>query len=565
MTPSPCISAPTDWEGSDLAAAALARLGCRYLAINPGASLRGLHDTLVNPIGPAPEMILTLHEEVAVDIAHGFAKASGEPMAVALHDTVGLLHASMALFNAWVDRTPLVGLVGTGPLDSAQRRAWIDWIHTVNDQTSAVRDWCVWTDQPTSPAALASSLASGWRAARSWPGGPAVLGLDVHLQEAPVADADALLDGVVAQRATRPGPDPTAVDEIAEMLTAAARPLLVADRPLDASTAAALVTLAERVGAGLADMGGGNVPVGHPHDVSDALAEAWDAADLIVTVEARDPAWRGPGISPGGAADRPVVAVGLAAAMARGWMRIESLDARRRELVADPGLALDALVESVDLKARPLPACFDTLSGVRELPDGASTMAPFHPGVVARTLADALGSRPRTVANGWLSGWARRSLRYRPGEFLGRSGGEGLGYGPGASIGAALAHRDSGHVVIDLQGDGDLMYTPEALWTAAHHGLALLVIVEENGSYYRDVVHQHAVAARRGREARRVGPGLEFTGPKIDYAGLARSMGWEAHRADGDEQELAVTLTAAVDAVASGTPVLVSVPIVGAR
>ncbi len=216
-------------------AAALAGLGCRYVALNPGASFRGLHDTLVNPIGQAPELIMCLHEEIAVAVAHGYAKAAGRPMAVGLHDTVGLLHGSMAIFNAWVDRAPVFVLVGTGPLDASLRRPWIDWIHTVLDQTAAVRDWTVWTDQPTSEAALVESIRSGWSACQGSPGGPAVLGLDVLLQEQVFAEPAELLAGIEAPLGGRVAPDPQLVDRAAAVLIAAERPVIVTDRPLDAS------------------------------------------------------------------------------------------------------------------------------------------------------------------------------------------------------------------------------------------------------------------------------------------------------------------------------------------
>ena len=91
--------------GSDVAAQMLRRLDIPYIALNPGASYRGLHDSLVNHLGNrAPEMLICLHEEHAVSIAHGYAKASGKPMAVALHSNVGLMHGAMAIFNAWCDR-----------------------------------------------------------------------------------------------------------------------------------------------------------------------------------------------------------------------------------------------------------------------------------------------------------------------------------------------------------------------------------------------------------------------------------------------------------------------------
>ena len=137
------------WYGSDLVVDRLVALGVDHLALNPGASLRGLHDSMVNPPGRTPQMILAMHEEIAVAIAHGYASVTGRPMAAAVHDTVGLLHASMALFNAWVDRIPMLVLVGTGPLDAANRRPWTDWIHTVGEQGALVRDFTVWNEQMT--------------------------------------------------------------------------------------------------------------------------------------------------------------------------------------------------------------------------------------------------------------------------------------------------------------------------------------------------------------------------------------------------------------------------------
>ena len=545
-------------------AAALAGLGCRYVALNPGASLRGLHDTLVNPIGPAPELIMCLHEEIAVAVAHGYAKAAGRPMAVGLHDTVGLLHGSMAIFNAWVDRAPVFVLVGTGPLDASRRRPWIDWIHTVLDQTSAVRDWTVWTDQPISEAAVVESIRSGWSACQGSPGGPAVLGLDVLLQEQAFAEAEDSLTGIEAALCSRVAPDPRVVERAATVLAAADRPAIITDRPLDAAGATLVVELAERTGAALVELGGGiSFPVGHPHDCSDRGADVFDRADAILFVEVRDPAWRPPGSSP----SRPGTAIvaGLANAKDRSWMRTESSGTHRVDLVADATLALRALVDAVGSRHRPLASGLAELAGVAGTPADLAEDAPFHPGQVGQALSRVLAETPFVVANGWLSGWARRTLGLHPGQVLGRSGGEGLGYGPGASVGAALAIRDEspGTVAVDLQGDGDLLYTPQALWTATHHGIPLLMIVEANGTYERDVFHQRNVARDRNRADARVGPGLTFDDPPIDIAGLARAQGCEAWSAPGDLDALESVLSKAVSVVQQGAVAVVEVPVIG--
>ncbi len=84
-----------------------------------------------------PGILLCLHEDHSVAIAHGYAKATGEPMACVLHSNVGLLHGMMSLYNAWCDRAPMIVLGATGPLDAEKRRPWIDWIHTSRDQGGA--------------------------------------------------------------------------------------------------------------------------------------------------------------------------------------------------------------------------------------------------------------------------------------------------------------------------------------------------------------------------------------------------------------------------------------------
>jgi thiamine pyrophosphate-dependent acetolactate synthase large subunit-like protein len=145
--------------GSDVAAQMLRRFGIPYVSLNPGASYRGLHDSVVNHLGnETPGMLLCLHEDHAVSIAHGYAKVTGEPMACFLHSNVGLMHGMMSLYNAWCDRVPMIVLGATGPLDSAQRRPWIDWIHTTRDQGGLIRSFVKWDDLPASPDALVEAM-----------------------------------------------------------------------------------------------------------------------------------------------------------------------------------------------------------------------------------------------------------------------------------------------------------------------------------------------------------------------------------------------------------------------
>ena len=148
----PAPSAPSNrvW-GSDAIAAAIRALDIPYVALNPGSSYRGLHDSLVNHLGNTrPRMLLCLHEESAVALAHGWAKVTGKPMLAVVHANVGLMHATMAIFNAWCDRAPLIVLGATGALDAVRRRPWIEWIHTARDQGALIRNFTKWDDQPSS-------------------------------------------------------------------------------------------------------------------------------------------------------------------------------------------------------------------------------------------------------------------------------------------------------------------------------------------------------------------------------------------------------------------------------
>lgn len=552
------------WYGSDVVLDALSAHGFTHLAFNPGATLRGLHDSLVHPAGRAPEPVLALHEGIAVAVAHGFAKMAGRPMAVGLHDTVGLLHASMALFNAWADRAPVLALVGTGPLDAARRRPWIDWVHTVADQTASVRDYAVLTDQPLSVPAAVASIDRAWQRLLQEPTGPAVLAIDVLLQEEEVPVPEGGRVRVAAARRSRPGPDPEVTAELRGLLERARRPLFVVDRPLPAGGGAAVLELARRTGAVVADLAGGVVPCGHARDATEGLAAAIAAADLIVCLDVRDPALALGRVDletrRGGerAATRPLVAVGPGPLAGRAWMLPDS-GVADLHVVADVGLVLAELLAAAPEREVAPDAAFATALAAAppELRDPAGVL---HPGRVAAAIGEALVGHDWTLAAGNLGGWARRALA--PGRAyasLGRSGGEGLGYAAGATVGAGLAVRGTGHVVLGLQGDGDLMYTPQALWTAAHHGIPMLMVVDDNGTYYRDELHQVAVARLRGRDPDGVGPGLHLDGPPVDFVGLARSLGLRAEGPIAEADTLRAALGRAVDAVAAGEPVLLDV------
>ena len=174
----------TGWQ-SDVIVDCIKRYDFPYITLNPGASFRGLHDSLVNYGDNQPPMMLCNHEEIAVQIAHGYAKASGKPMAVILHNLVGLLHACMAIYYAYLDRVPIFIIGATGPMDEAKRRPHIDWTHTALVQGNAVRDYVKWDYQPTSIDGVPESFARAYSIMMTEPKGPIYMCYDAALQEAP--------------------------------------------------------------------------------------------------------------------------------------------------------------------------------------------------------------------------------------------------------------------------------------------------------------------------------------------------------------------------------------------
>src|SRR6266568_938286 len=217
--------------GSDVVADTLRALEIPYIALNPGASYRGLHDSIVNYLGnETPQMLLCLHEEIAVAIAHGYAKVTGKAMAATVHSNVGLFHATMAIFNAWCDRMPVVILGATGPVDAAKRRPWIDWIHTARDQGAIVRDYTKWDDQPASAAAAREALLRAHWIANTAPMGPVYINLDAEMQESKLAEPIGPIDAHRFMPPVSTAPSPELVAQAAELLKSAKHPAMLIGR-----------------------------------------------------------------------------------------------------------------------------------------------------------------------------------------------------------------------------------------------------------------------------------------------------------------------------------------------
>jgi len=561
--------AAMEW-GSDALAELLGRLGLPYIALVPGSSYRGLHDSLVNYNGNRdPQLLVCLHEEHAVAIAHGYAKVTGEPLAVAVHSNVGLMHASMAIYNAYCDRVPMLIIGATGPVDAARRRPWIDWIHTAGDQGALIRPYAKWDDQPASVDAALNSLARAHALTREQPSAPTYVCLDVTLQEQPLT-APPALPGVGRDRSPRShGPDAVALAAAAELLGQARRPLFLLGRlSRDEGDWDRRVALAERYRAlVISDIKTGAVfPSGHPlHPNPPGLflppesAELIGAADLIVSLDWVDLAGTiAAAADHGHPASARIISCTTDAALHNGWSKdsfgYQSVDL---SIPADPDRLVRALLESDGpVKPSEWPAADDVgLDVAGPAADGGDI---FMHGL-AEALRDALADAPACLVRLPL-GWAGADLEVaHPLDYLGLDGGAGIGSGPGMAVGAALALGGSGRLPVAVLGDGDFLMGGTALWTAAHYELPLLIVVANNSFYYNDVVHQERVARHRGRPAGNAWIGQAITDPDPDLPAFARSLGFQADQQVRDRSELPAALAAAVAAARSGQRVLVDV------
>lgn len=581
--PSTSAGGRTPEYGSDLAVDVLKALGIEYAAFNPGASFRGLHDSLVNYGGDvSPRTVLCCHEEISVALAHGYAKATGRPMVAALHDVVGLQHACMAIFNAWCDRVPVLLLGGTGPMDSTRRRPWIEWIHTALVQGNHVRDIVKFDDQPSSAAALPESLLRAYRLMSAEPCGPVYVCLDAAIQEDPLPKGLSVPPDIERWITQAPvQADPTGLKTAAEWLSASERPVIVADKVGRTRAGAdALRELAEKLQAPVVDLGTRyNFPSDHPLEATERREDLLRDADVILAVDVVD-LWgalqsNAARHRPAGFAPTPqtrIISLSVSELLVHSWtsdfQRMQPLDLN---LVGESRLALPALADLVSASgpsaaARRSRAESIAEQGRRRREEWQSRAATLTGegvvplGALGFALREALVGKDVVLSNSDLRGWARRLWRIdQPYQYTGSSGGAGLGYGIGGSLGVALAHRGTGRIVLNLQPDGDFLYSSSALYTAAHEQLPLLTVMLNNHSYYNSEEHGLRMAETRGRPASRAGIGTRPEGPSVDFAGLARSFGIASAGPVSSVGDLPNALATAVEAVASGEPYLLDV------
>jgi acetolactate synthase-1/2/3 large subunit len=569
--------------GSDVMVEVLRELGVKYIALNPGASYRGFHDSLVNFGEGGPEMILCTHEEIAVAIANGYARVTGKPMATGLHNVVGLQHAAMAIFNAWCDRTPMINLGGGGPQDTNHRRS-TDWVHSALVQGNAVRDYVKHDDQPFSIESVPESFLRAYRIATTEPKGPVYITLDADVQEDEVTTPMWIPDASLYQAPSPPAANADALRDATELIVNADWPVIIAGEVgLKPGMPAALQDLAELLGAPVVDAGGPfNIPNGHPLDVTEAREEALKDADVVLALDVPSLGVPlGPSVRERGAL---VPAIGRDTKI----IHITLSDMEKQSWVTDNMWLFPVQVAIAADTAQALP---ELLIMTRELM--ASDPANRQRAEGRRAKAEAMHNEARKrgadfIAKSWdeypISGprlwgeigqrvkgqdWAlvqSHGRRWRelidltePGHGLGGGRGAGLGYGMPAAIGSALAYKGTGKLCIAVLGDGDFFMTSNALWTAAKYDIPLLTILYNNRSYYNDEEHQERVALRRDRPVENKGIGVQINDPIPDFASLAMSLSVASWGPIENPADIGPALDAAIAVVRSGKPAFVDV------
>ncbi len=550
--------------GSDVVAETLRALEIPFIALNPGASYRGLHDSLVNHLGNVqPQMLLCLHEEHAVAIAHGYAKVTGKPMAAAVHSNVGLMHGTMAIFNAWCDRMPVLVLGATGPVDAPKRRPWIDWIHTARDQGALIRSYTKWDDQPASPEAAREALLRAYWMTRTAPMGPVYINLDAGMQEAPLGDPLSPLDAARFVPSIVSAPSAEQIAQVVGLLRGALRPVILMGRGSRSEQAwKNRLMLAEALNARVVtDLKiGGVFPTDHPlhagapatFPVNDA-AQAIAASDVLLSLDWVDLAGALKAacgtVSPG----TKVINVTMDHQIHNGW----SMD-HQALAPADIFLAADADAVVAALLAQ-LPA--DGPKRYKPLPEPEAAIEPGAISVAQMQdqLRQAVGARPTSVLHVSLS-WNAALWPFRhPLDYLGSDGGGGIGGGPGIAVGAALALRGSGRLPLAVCGDGDFLMGATSLWTAVHYNIPLMIVVANNRSFFNDELHQERVARMRNRPVENRWIGQRIGDPEIDLAALARAQGAVGFGPITEGADLANAFNSAIAAVEGGNVAVVDV------
>jgi acetolactate synthase-1/2/3 large subunit len=532
-----------------------------YVFANPAATFRGLQESVINyGNNTRPELITCLHEEQSAAMAHGYFKIEGKPAAIMAHSVVGLQHASMALYNAYVDRVPVYVILGNH-MDAKTRITSDQWYHSVQDPAVMVRDYVKWDDEPASLQHFAESAVRAYQIAMTPPMGPVVLTVDAEMQELPIPASDhGRLRIPKLVRQTPPQGDFGAIREVARLLVEAENPTILGGTSRTEAGRRHYLELREVLGSPSASVATADVIFAI--EVADLYFSLNRATDLIHKTWTRI-----------AKPDAKVITLGLQhlnqKSNYQNFYRYTEADLA---IAGDAEATLPLLIEEVKRAITPARRrAFDERAAKnaaaaavgRERARAAATLAWGASPISTNRLGAEIWRQIRTedwsqvmIGLGVSTALWNFDTHYRS---IGSWGGGGMGYGPPAAVGAALANKKYGRFSIAVQGDGDFMYSPGALWTAAHHRIPLLMVMHNNRGYHQEKMHIQRMANRRNRGIENGGIGCTIDDPGINYAMLARSMGWYAEGPIDNPNDLEPALARAKAVVKRGEPALVDV------
>ncbi len=579
-----------DRPGSDFMMDVIKSMGFEYAVANPGSSFKGLHESLINYGGnEKPEFITCCHEESSVAMAHGYAKIEGKPLLVFAHGTVGLQHAAMGIYNAYCDRAPVYIILGNS-LDATKRAPGVIWLHSVQDAAAMVRDYTKWDDTPISLEHFAESAVRAYKIAMTPPTLPVVLVVDDSMQEDQVPSDEALHVPKLSPTVP-PAGESGAVNDLAKWLVAAETPVIVADRAARTPGGlACLIELAELLQSPVVDVGGRmNFPTRHLLNLSDRSRALVMAADVVLGLEMTDfwgtintyhrqvgePTTKS--ITKRGAKLITINSNDLY--LKANYQDMERYPEVDLAIAADAEATLPSVIEAVKrsltddrkraLQDRGVKLAAAHMQDLERSRDAAAFGWDASPVSTARLSAELwaqIKDEDWSLVSGTLfqSRWPQRlwdiNKHY---QYIGWGGGYGVGYGAPAAVGAALANRKYGRLSVNIQSDGDLMYAPGVLWTAVHHHIPLLSIMQNNHAYHQELMGIQETCDQRNRGITRAHIGTTLTSPDIEYAKLAQSMGMYGEGPITDPKDLAPALKRAIAVVKRGEPALIDLVVQG--
>ncbi|HSR56035.1 MAG TPA: thiamine pyrophosphate-binding protein [Alphaproteobacteria bacterium] len=538
--------------GSDAVAELLSRYGFEYAFLNPGSSYRGLQDSLVNyNANRTPKVVLGLHEDVVVSLAQGYATASGKPALCILHNLVGLLHGAMGVFNLYCSGQPTLILGGSGPGD-IDLRGPVDYLHSANTQGEVVRPIVKWDDEATTVDGVLDSIVRGYKIANTGPKGPVYIAFDSGLQEQALDKPIAVHD--VDQACFQAPPPPAAREDVVEqavdMLMKARYPLIIGGRlGYTPEATKPIKELVELLGAAYRDdRTFVCMATAHKQNLTGSR-EVLEKADVILAIDCADVRSAVGGYGKdwqaykSASADRPkVIDLSLNEVQDRTWNRVGgAIPDTALQVLADPMTGLAQINAAVRKRRRSTKGFADRAARrVRSIArDKAALVKAQEARLKARWDENPI-SPQRMVAELWQTvrrkPWylTLRNHRSWPegvwkfdgaGQYMGHSSGGGLGHGPGASVGAGFACMADGRFPVGIIGDGDFLMGMSAVWTAVHYKVPLLLVINNNTSWYNDEEHQFNVAKHRGRPPENAYIGTTTRDPEVDLAKVSEAHG----------------------------------------